>query len=201
MKKKQTKTKTKKSKELKPKSDQYVGELKAIGEVKDRDKWTSETEKKKLSFFSRKKLEKEPEVTYFVTIFFPNGTCKEWVISSKNTTFDYKGRTFVIDTQESWFDITQNQYRLLYHFEYPMPIRREVIPFVDEGNEVYLRIKSDNLKPVIKQEYVKVLASSNIDRYLIIMLVLLALLLFFSIGLAMITFVLARNIQHLASVI
>jgi hypothetical protein len=179
-----------------PKSEEYSG-LPEVehGTPSEKEKWG-----KKVNWLGRvdkRRLAKEPEVSYFIVMLFPNGTLREWVILNKNVSFKFKGRTFVIDTNEAWFDLNQNQFKLIYHFEHAMPINKEVIPYVDAGKEAFLRIKSDNVEPIIKQEYVKVLASSNIDRYLMITMILTAISIFITLMLTGVVFFLANNINKL----
>lgn len=172
------------------------------GDVKQRDKWNSSKKAmKKLNFFDRWRLKKNPDLSYYIVMFFPNGTCKEWVILNKNTHFRYKGRTYIIDTTEARFDVTQNQFRLFYYYEEAMPIQNEVIPYVDEGNDIFLRIKSDNVAPLIKQAYVKVLGSSNIDKLIIISLVISGFSFFIMMVMSVVIFVLARNVDKLTKAV
>lgn len=173
-----------------------------IGEVKERDKWnTNKKEMKKLSWFDRRKLKKNPDLCYYIVMFFPNGTCKEWVILNKNTFFRYKGRTYTIDTTEARFDITQNQFRLFYYYEETMPIQNEVIPYVDEDKAIFLRIKSDNVAPILKQQYVKVLASSNLEKWALILIVLVGFMFFMQMILSFVVFFLARNVSKIIELV
>ena len=173
-----------------------------IGDVKEREKFTKDkTTLKKLNFFDRYKLKKNPDLSYFIVMFFPNGTCKEWVILNKNTYFRYKGKTYIIDTTEARFDVTQNQFKLFYYYEEAMPIQNEVIPYTDEDKQIFLRVKSDNVAPLIKQAYVKVLGSSNLDKLLVIALVLQGFIFFLVMVLSIVIFVLARNVDKMRAVV
>jgi hypothetical protein len=167
-----------------------------------RAKWnSSKASLKKFSFWDKRKLSNQPEVSYFITMLFPNGCVKEWVITGRYTMFAFKGRNFVIDTNEAWYDLNQHQFRLYYHYEHCLPIRREPKCYVDAGNEAFFRIKSDNVKPVIKQEYVKVLASSNVDKYLLITIILQAFSTFMIMGLSAVVIFLAFNISKLSKAV
>lgn len=130
-------------------------------------------EKKKyqgLSWRQRRKLKKKPETSFLIKMYFSNGTSKEFVISSQNETFDYLGRTFYLRYEDSWFNLTQNQYELNYFDDYPVPLDREI---TRKGEKSYWSVTSSNLKPIIKMEYVKALASAQtLDRYLKLLLIL-----------------------------
>jgi len=181
-----------------------------MNEIKDRLKWNKDFIKSKIPFRNKLriakqdkiKLIKKPETSFFITMFFPNGTYKEFIVIGENVTFKYKGKTFHLDTKEAWFDLTQNQFRLCYYFEYATPISKTIKPinknikiWTDEGNEIYLNIKSDNVQPLIEQQYVKVLASSGIDLYLKLTLLFQAFCLMATIMLVIVIFFLARNIS------
>ena len=129
-----------------------------------RQKWTEE---KLLGFWDRRKMNKFPEKSYMVSMHFPNGTYKEFVVLCDKPSFDYMGKTFIIDTKKAVWDLMQNQYRLTYHFEYCVPVSREILHTANKGQEIFLSVNPSNVKELIKQEYVKILASSqNIDTYL-----------------------------------
>lgn len=169
----------------------------------DRPKWdANRKEKKKLNFFQKRKLKKHPEISFFIGMTFPNGTYKEYIILGNRPSFNLLGRTFLIDTKESLFDLTQNQYRLQYHFNECMPLHKEVKPTVREGNDVWLTVKSDNAKPIFQQEYVRNVASANeISKYFIVTLVLSGFSLILTFVLCFIVFLLSRSLSNLVKVI
>ena len=160
-----------------------------------RQKWDAE---KILGYWDRRKLRKFPEKTYFVSMLFPNGTFREFVIVASEPTFDYKGKTYIIDTQKAYWDLMQCQYRLMYHFEYCCPISREIIHVTDRGKEIFLSVNPSNVKELIKQEYVKILASSqNIDMYLKLNMIVSFILLFLMIIMNVALFMLQKAITNL----
>jgi hypothetical protein len=162
-----------------------------------RQKWDEE---KLLGFWDKRKLKKLPEKSYFVTMFFPNGTYKEFVIIADKPTFDYQKKTFVIDTQKAYWDLMQNQYRLLYNFEYCVPISRQIHHIADKGKEIFLSVNPSNVKELIKQEYVKILASSqNIDMYLKLGMVVGFINLFLLIVMNILIFMMQKSLTKIAS--
>jgi len=169
----------------------------------DRPKWNiNKNERKKLGFFEKRSLKRHPEISYFVGMTFPNGTYKEYIVLGKRPSFNLLGRTFLMDTKEALFDLTQNQYRLQYHFNECMPLHKEVRPTVKEGNEVWLTVKSDNAKPIFQQEYVRNVASANeISKYFIVNLVLSGFNLILSFILCFVVFLLSRSLSHLVKAV
>lgn len=144
------------------------------GEVKEKQKL------KGLSWLQKRKLKKKPESSFLIRMFFSNGTSKEFVISTKKETFDYIGKTFYLRYEDSWFNLTQNQYELNYFDDYPVPLDREIKRI---GDKNYWSVTSENLKPIIKMEYVKALASSQeIDKYLKMVATLSVMLIFLMLG-------------------
>jgi len=165
--------------------------------VFQRQKWDDE---KILGFWDRHKMKKFPEKTYIVSMFFPNGTYKEFVIIADKPTFSFNKKTYIIEPKKAYWDLMQNQYRLIYHADYITPIERDIKQYVDsKEKEIFLAVNPSNVENIIKQEYVKVLASSqNIDTYLkigmIVSFVNLGLLLIMNISL----YFLQKGLQTIA---
>ena len=49
-----------------------------------------------LKYFDKVKLNLFPTKTFLITMFFSNGTCKQFVIYTKKKTFIYKGRSYYL---------------------------------------------------------------------------------------------------------
>ena len=122
------------------------------GKVREKLKW------EKLGFWQKRKLKRKPETSFLIRMFFSNGTSKEFVISTTKETFDYLGRTYYLRYEDAYFNLTQNLYELNYFDDYPVPLDREVVKI---GDEKFWTVTSENLKDIIKMEYVKALASSQ----------------------------------------
>ena len=117
-----------------------------------------------LGIFERRKLQKHGETAFLINMFFSNGTSKEFVIVTNEETFTYKKRTYYLRYEDSWFSLTQNQYILNFFDDYPVPISREVKMV---GDESFFSVKPENLKSLLKMEYVKVLSQNlELDKYL-----------------------------------
>lgn len=118
----------------------------------------------KLGYWNKRRLKKKPETSFLIRMKFSNGTSKEFVVSTKNETFKYMKRVYYLRYENSWFNLTQNQYELDFFDDYPVPLDREVLK---KGDIAYWSVTSSNLKPLIEMEYIKALASSaDIDKYL-----------------------------------
>lgn len=118
----------------------------------------------KLGWFQKRKFKKHPDRSYFITMFFSNGTCKEFVIVSNDEVFTYKKRMYYLRFENSFFNLTQNQNHLLYFDDYPVPINKQI---TKTGDKAFFSVSPDNLKPLLKMEYVKVLSQNlELDKYL-----------------------------------
>jgi len=120
--------------------------------------------REKLKFKDKWKLKTKPDRSYLVTFLFSNGTSKTFVISTREETFTYKNRMYYLDHTCSWFDLSHNQYRLFYFDDFSVPLNR----IIDKkGDSAFFSVTPENLKPLIKQEYVKALAQSHeLSKYL-----------------------------------
>lgn len=120
--------------------------------------WKKRRFRKGLSWRDRRKLKKHPEMSYLITMFFSNGTKKEFVIKTKKETFSYRGREYYLRYEEGWYNLTQNQYELNFFDDYAVPIDRKILR---KGNKAFFSVTPENLKPIIDMNYVKVLAESG----------------------------------------
>lgn len=112
----------------------------------------------KFSWKDKRKLVNKPEYSYVVTMLFPNGTSRTFVLFCNKKTFEFNKYTYYLYDEESWFDLTMNQYHLFYHESHPIPLNREV---VQTGDEHYFSVTPENLKELIAGEYVKILVKAN----------------------------------------
>jgi len=122
----------------------------------------------KLGFWNKRRLKKSPEKAFFIEMFFSNGTSKEFVITTNDEIFRYNKRWYHLRFENSWFNLSQNQYKLNFFDDYCEPMDREVIRKLGkDGDKNFFSVTPDNLKPLIDMEYVKALASSQeLDKYL-----------------------------------
>jgi hypothetical protein len=191
-------------------------------DLSDRLKWDKQ---KVYSRKDRRKLRNHPEISYIVTMFFQNGTMKDFVILGKRRMFKYMSRTFILDIENSSvFDLVMNQYHLFYYFDETIPISRINNPIpnkiklfvsddknneqgggkvgVNKDNNIFFSIKSDNVKPVLKQEYVKILATANqLNVWLKINLIFSAFCVFFLFVVLFLLILMMRNISIIAKVL
>lgn len=140
--------------------------------VYQKEKW------KGLSRKDRKRLKKNGDKAFMITMMFSNGTCREFVIIGKTEYFDYRKRTYYLRYEDSWFNLTQNQFELFFFDDCPVPISREIMK---KGDKKFFSVTPENLKPLIKMEYVKALASSDdvirkVKTILVLVIVGLALM-------------------------
>lgn len=122
------------------------------GRHKDPKKWYRFSRK------DRKNLKKKAEISYLITMKFLNGTRKTFVIITKNKTFKFRKQMYYLYYEEAWYDLSMNQYHLEYIENCSVPINRELTM---KGKEAFHSVTPDNLEPLIKFEYVKVLAGSH----------------------------------------
>ena len=120
--------------------------------------------KEGINIFGRLKLRRNADSSFLITMLFSNGCSRQFVLATNKETFKYKGRTYHLRYENSWFDLSFNQYRLYYFDDYPEPIDRKVIK---QGDEKFFAVTSSNVKPLIKQSYVKALQEgADLGRYL-----------------------------------
>lgn len=135
-----------------------------MDEIKDRNK--------ALSWSDRRRLKKNPESSFIITMFYSNGTSRTFVLKSKQKTFMHRKKMYVLLEEDVWFDLSLNQFHFFYHETCSTPINREIafVPDVDAPagkQEAFFSVTPSNLKDIIKMEYVKALASAmEISKYL-----------------------------------
>ena len=126
----------------------------------------------KFPFSSRRKLRVAPMSTYLITMYFQNGTMKTFSMTKTENTFDFRKKTYFLYYEEAWYDLSMSQYHLFYFEGFTVPINREVQQI---GEEAFFNVKPDNLKNLIKFEYVKVLAGAHsFDKLLKVIILLVA---------------------------
>ncbi len=138
------------------------------GIAKEKPKWNEKKVwqfwKKGIGFKDQRKLKKKPDSSFLIRMFNSNGTSREFVVSTKNEMFEYNDRTYYLRYEDAWFNLTQNQFELNFFDDYATPLDRKI---KKEGKEAYWSVTSENLKPIIDMNYVKVLASSQeLDKML-----------------------------------
>jgi len=143
-----------------------------------------------LPFLSRFFLKKAPTRAYLITMLFGNGTSKTWAIKTgaDRVTFKFAGQVYYLDYEEAYFDLSLNQYHLLFHERFSTPINREIyIETAADGTESpYACVTPGNLQKIIEMKYVQAVAgemSGSIPLWLILIGVgLILFLLFFKGG-------------------
>jgi len=144
--------------------------------VVDGNKSREVRKKEGLGFRQKMILKRKPDISFLITMLNSNGTCKQFVIATTKETFSYKGKIYHLRYENSWFDLSFNQYRLYYFDDYVEPIDRAVMK---QGDEKFFSVTSSNIKPLIKQEFVKALTQAGeLSKYLKITMVCSAITLF-----------------------
>lgn len=143
----------------------------------------------KFGWRDRLKMRRKPEQTYLVKMEFSNGTTRSWIITSSGETFRYKGRTYYLRYEDAMYNLDHKQYELRFHEDYAVPIDRAVQKMEDpKGSDevekrAFFSVTSHNLQPLLKMEYVKVLAQAQeLSKYLkatVVLQVLTVLILVF----------------------
>lgn len=107
------------------------------------------------------RLKKKPEKCYIIEMLFANGTKKQFVLESAEQTFtlNSNNKTYFLYYEECYFDISLNQYCLIYHENYCEPLNREIQ--VDNKESPYFNISPDNLKDFIGMKYLKAITENS----------------------------------------
>lgn len=143
-----------------------------------------------IGFFARWKIRRKPETTYLIRMEFSNGTERTWVINAKEETFRYRGRMYYLRFEDSRYDVTQSMQKLHYHEDYVVPISKEIVKLEDpsqppgsESARAWFSVVPSNVRDILKQEYVKVLAQSQeLSKYLKAVTVLSVLIILLMVG-------------------
>jgi len=107
-------------------------------------------------FKDNRKLKKHPESTFLIEMLYSNGTSKTFVIKTNKNTFSIDEKIYYLFYEECYFDLSMNQFRLIYHESCPVPINREIMKI---GDDTYFSVTPDNLKPLVEMRYLEVLTT------------------------------------------
>ncbi len=140
---------------------------------KDRSGVREIKKREKLSWKDNLYLNRFPSQSFLIEMFFSNGTSRTWVIKTSKETFEYKKRTYYLRYQDSWFNLTNNQYKLYFHEDYVCPIDRKVLVQPDNNPETVGKEKAffsttpSNIKGVIDMDYLRnLIGSENFNKML-----------------------------------
>jgi hypothetical protein len=111
-----------------------------------------------LNFWQKKDLTGNPATSYLITMLHGNGTLDHFVVKTANNCFFYKKNYYHLNKLQAWYDINNNQTRMLYHENYVEPLDTKVYI---EGDRAWLKVTPEMLKPFVEMEYVKVLTESD----------------------------------------
>lgn len=106
-----------------------------------------------------RRLKKNPEESFCITMLFANGTSKTFILVVTGATFSMKKKEYYLYYEESWYDLTLDLYHLYYMENYPVPINREI---EQRGDEAYFNVTPENLKNLIEFKYAEFLVKSDL---------------------------------------
>lgn len=119
-----------------------------------------------------KKLKKIPDRCLLITMLFANGTAKSYIISTEKGIFKLGGKEYIINCEESFFDLTLNMYHLYFHEDFVMPINREI---VSTGKECFFSVTPENVTKFNQHKYVeKILTPDSTNALLKIIIIICA---------------------------
>lgn len=144
--------------------------------------WKKEDKaKSNLSIKDKFILDRNPTETFLITMLFSNGTSKEFVIKTNKRTFIFAKKMYYLFYEEAYFNISSNQYQLIFHETCTCPINREIILDGDEG---YFVNTPENMKDLLSMEYAKALVKTDGDKMnflligVVIVIVILVIMMF-----------------------
>jgi len=152
---------------------------KEVPKVNDGGKVRELKQGERISFRDRLKMGREGDTAWVITMLFGNGTCRQFVITTKSDLFEYKKSWYHLRYENSWFDLTFKYYRLFFFENYVEPLDKEIIR---KGDVSWWTVTPDNIRPYVKQQYVKNLTESEFEKWLRIITVLSGITLFAMIG-------------------
>jgi len=150
-----------------------------LPKVRDGGKVREIKQGERISIMDRIKMGRHGDTAWVITMLFSNGTCRQFVITTKEELFKYKGRWYHLRYENSWFDLSFKYYRLFYFDDYVEPLDKEVIR---KGDTSWWTTTPSNIKPYAKQQWAKNLVESDITRWLKIITVIAGFSLFVSFG-------------------
>lgn len=107
-------------------------------------------------------LKKEPEKCYVIIMLFANGTMKEFVLKTSEQTFSISNnpkKHYHLYYEECYYNLSLNQFCLIYHENYVEPINREIT--VDNTESPYFSVSPDNMKDFVDMKYLKVITEAE----------------------------------------
>ena len=119
--------------------------------------------------------------TFVIEMFFSNGISKTFTIRTRKEYFAFKGKIYYLRYEDSWFNLSVNEYKLYYNEDYCCPIDRRIESLPDktapEGFEKeYFTVTPSNIKSLMKYEYIKKITNfEDMNKYLKILLILVAI--------------------------
>ena len=120
-----------------------------------------------------------PEETFLVEMIFSNGTTKEFIVRAKGETFTYKGKEYYLRFEDAYFDLNHKQNKLLFHEDFTVPLRKEIIKEKDPNNpklfHPLFEVHPSALKNLLDMEYIKQLTTDDLSKYLKMSLLLSAI--------------------------
>ena len=112
-----------------------------------------------LGFWKKMKLNRNPLTSYLITMIYPNGTVEHFVLETNSNFFKHgKKRQYHLNKTKCLWDSNEKQNRLYYHFDCVEPLEFLEIKSEVGLNEAYASITPQNLEPVIKMEFVRLIA-------------------------------------------
>jgi len=159
-----------------PKIDKNTNDLPT---VKDGGKVREIKPGEKIGLRERIKMGRNSDIAWIVTMLFSNGTCKQFIICTKDELFKYKNRWYHLRYENSWFDLSFKYYRLFFFDDYVEPLDKEIIR---QGETSWWSVTPSNIKGYAKQQYVKNLTESDITKWLKTITVMVMVSLFLSFG-------------------
>ena len=161
---------------FKPQSSRYDIE---VPTTKDGGAVREVKQGEKISMRDKITMGRKGDTAWVVTMMFSNGTCRQFVITTKQELFKYRNRWYHLRYENSWFDLSFKYYRLFYFDDYVEPLDKEIIR---KGDMNWWTVTPENVKPYVKQQYVKNLTESDITKWLKIITVIAGISLFVSFG-------------------
>lgn len=109
-------------------------------------------------FMDKRRLKRKPATSYVVTMLFPNGTSRTFVIATRKRTFKMGSLHYVLRQEEAYMDLSLKKYHFYYHAHHAVPINREVTAV---GDERYFTATPENMEGLLQQKYVEVLVAAQ----------------------------------------
>lgn len=134
----------------------HSGELPVVDDGNGKSKRAEQ--QRGLSFGDKMKLNRNPLTTYLITMYYGNATCEHFVLECNSNFMTHRKKKYHLDKTQAVWDANEKSNRLFYHENFVEPLQFKTIITETGEDEAYVAVTPENLEPIIKMEFVRLIA-------------------------------------------